>query len=125
MEWIEVKSSNKYIVFDKYKEGKEKEQQFLVKKGATIYAKVQFVGDSAFIVDKKYLILELVNENFETTGETVSFTPPSYLYVAMGLHPEYSQDRVIAEGDYIFFTYLGRNTAKKGEPYTFSFGYGA
>ena len=119
MEWKEVTSSNRYIVFDKYKEGKEKDRQYLVKKGQTIFAEVQFIGDSSF-TEKKYLILNLLNEDFTPKGEAVSITPPSYLYMSLGLNPEYEQDRVVAEGDMIGFTYNGRDKNKKGEPYQFT-----
>jgi len=124
MEWKELKSSNRYIVFDEYKKEKEKTQQFLVKKGKVVYAKVNHIGESNFIPGKKYILLDLVKDDFTLIGETVSLTPPRYLEVLMGLDPEFPQDKVVTEGDFIGIEYLGRDENKEGHPYTFNLFYG-
>jgi hypothetical protein len=124
MEWEEVKSSMRYVVFGDYKAEKDKDQQYLMKEGDTLYCIVAIVADSNFIPGKKYMTLELTDEKGKAKGEQVSLTPPRYLEVQLGLDPEHEQKKVVGTGDRLMIQYLGRLESKEGKPYTFRIAYG-
>jgi hypothetical protein len=124
MEWEEVKSSMKYIVWDEYKAEKDKEQQYLVKPKQKIHCIVGLIQESKFIPGKKYIMLELADEKGKLIGEQVSLTPPTYLELMLGLNPEHEQKRVVQTGDYLMIEYLGRLETREGKPYTFRIAYG-
>lgn len=132
MEWEEVKSSTRFVVFDNYREKKadgtilDPEQQYLMKTKDTLYCIVGMIQESTHpkMKGKKYVMLELTDEKGETVGEQVSLTPTRYLEVAFGWDEDFPQDRKVETGDYLAITYLGRDKNKKNEPYTFKVAFG-
>ena len=125
MDWVEQKSSMRYIVFDEIKKDKDEAQQYLVKKGEMIYCIVGLIEDSRALPGKKWMQLEICDKDGKTIGERVSLTPPRYLEVALGLDPEYEQKKVVSTGDFLAIKYLGRDKDKEGKPYTFKIYYGS
>jgi len=124
MEWEEVKSSMKYVVFDEYKAEKDQAQQFLMKKDQKLFCIVGLINDSQFLPGKKYIMLELTDEKGKLLEEQVSITPPTYLELMLGLNPDHEQKRKVETGDRLMIQYLGRIEAKEGKPYSFKIAYG-
>jgi len=127
MEFIEQKSSSKFVVLDRYKENYEMDRQILLEEGDKFYGKIIDIFEDPEIGLKIRFATGKFDEKkkeFIENGEEATWTPQTYLVSALGLNPDFKRSHKAEKGDVVCVQYTGRDASKTNNPYTFKVSFG-